>query len=160
MKELFHYHSRYFLVLLLCAFALNFTSCEKESNPENISSEELRLRIDKVVSKMKVLGDENSKIVTYEFANLKKDDYLGFIEIIENSAKVMDFVNGTENLNRGPGDDYQVTCTYGDGESVVTECGEDVGCAGQATWDCLEGGGCANVCNNKAKITYTPNNIN
>lgn len=145
------------MALILFIAAFGFTSCEGgDSSKDDISSEQLKLRIDNVVSEMKAIGTESGKIVKYKFENLKKDDYMSYMVVLENTDKILSFVNGTNPQNRGEGDNYVVTCTYGDGEIVTTECGENVGCAGQATWDCLEGGGCAGICNNKAELSFTP----
>ena len=72
--------------------------------------------------------------------------------------KILDFNAGRDTSKLlGPGDNYVVTCTWGDGTSTTTNCGESASCAGAATWKCLDEGGCARVCN--ARIRYTPGKI-
>ncbi|WP_204343855.1 hypothetical protein [Psychroserpens algicola] len=145
------------MALILFATAFSFTSCDSsDSAKETLSEEQIKLRIDNILSEIKAIGNESGKIVKYKFENLKKDDYMSYFDVLENSEKIIAFTNGTNPQAREEGDNYKVTCTYGDGEVVVTECGENVGCAGQATYDCLEGGGCATICNNKAELSFTP----
>ncbi|QHI36469.1 hypothetical protein IMCC3317_18320 [Kordia antarctica] len=142
-----HFKIMYLVCLLVLTVACSDT---EETNSNNIQE----ATIEKILQDMKKVGDAKGKIVVFEMKNYKGQDYKEHFELIENSTKVLAFATGLKNNSKSPGDNYTVTCTWGDGDTTVTECGESAGCAGQATWDCLENGGCATVCN--AKITYTP----
>ena len=153
MTTIFNQNVKVLYLLCLIAF---LTSCsEKEhANSNEISEAE----ITNILTEMKSLGDSQGKIIKFEMKNLKEKNYSKYFDVVDNSDKVMAFAKGQDfQKNGGPGDNYTVTCTWGSGEPVVTECGESVSCAGQATWDCLENGGCATICN--AVITYVPGNI-
>lgn len=140
----------YFVRLILLS-----VSCSEKDDAN--TNEINQVDIEKVLTEMKNLGESEGKIIVFEMKNLKEKDYAKYFEVIENSEKVLAFASCQGINKRGPGDNFTVTCTWGNGESEVTECGESVSCAGQATWDCLENGGCATICN--AKITFTPANI-
>lgn len=142
-----HFKIIYFICLLVLTVACSDTE-------ETTSNEIQEATIEKILQDMKEVGDARGKIVVFEMKNYNGQDYKKHFELIENSTKVLAFATGLKNNNTSPGDNYTVTCTWGDGETTVTECGENVGCAGEATWDCLNNGGCATICN--AKITYTP----
>lgn len=134
------------------------SSCTNNEEVSIDSNSKIQENINSVLAEMKSLGDSQGKIIVYEVKNISKKDYQKYFEVIKNSKKVLDFALGSDsNQRKGPGDNYTVTCTWGNGETTVTECGESTSCAGQATWDCLENGGCATICN--AKITYTPSKI-
>ena len=152
MKTIFNQNLKtlYFVCLILL-----LVSCSEkdDTNTDEIS----QVDIEEILTEMKSLGESEGKIIVFEMKNFKEKDFTKYFEIIENSEKVLAFATGQDINKRGPGDNYTVTCTWGNGESEVTECGESVACAGQATWDCLENGGCATICN--AKITFTPANI-
>jgi hypothetical protein len=128
-------------------------SDNEDINKSDITSQSIK----KVLNEMKSLGDNENKVVTFELKNILKKDYKEHFKLINYSQKVLAFAAGT-NRETIKKDNYTVTCTWGDGSTKVTECGANVGCAGQATWDCLENGGCATICN--AKITYKPAIIN
>ncbi|AXG67829.1 hypothetical protein KORDIASMS9_00011 [Kordia sp. SMS9] len=137
---------------LLCFSVLLFGCSENE---EDIITEEIQQKdIKNILLDMKKVGDAEEKIVVFEMKNFDKKNYEQHFELIENSKKVIAFATGSSDFRKSPGDNYKVTCTYGNGETEVTECGEDPGCAGDATWKCLASGGCATICN--AVITYTP----
>lgn len=139
-------------IYLLCFSVLLFGCSENE---EDIITDEIQQKdIENILSDMKKVGDAEGKIVVFEMKNFDKKDYAKSFELIENTEKVLAFASGSNDISKSPGDDYKVTCTYGNGETEVTECGEDVGCAGAATWKCLDSGGCATICN--AVLTYTP----
>ena len=149
-----------FKLLCLLLFAVWITSCTQEQDKATVenSNSVTKKNVEDVLAQMKSLGDAQGKIIVFEVENISKEDYKKYFEVIKNSKKVMDFASGTDSSSRkAPEDNYTVTCTWGNGETMVTECGENVGCAGAATWDCLENGGCATICN--ARITYTPANI-
>lgn len=138
MKTIFNQNLK--TLYFVCLILLSVSCSEKDdTNTGEIS----QVDIEEILTEMKSLGESEGKIIVFE--------------IIENSEKVLAFATGQDINKRGLGDNYTVTCTWGNGESEITECGESVPCAGQATWDCLENGGCATICN--AKITFTPANI-
>lgn len=147
-----------FLAIILVA------SCSEKDNEANIfeanRSAEIEItqnQINDVFAEIKSLGDSQGKIITFDIKNLTNKNYQKHFKVVQNSKKVMDFTLGFDSSQKDPEDNYTVTCTWGDGKTEVTECGSDVGCAGQATWDCLDLGGCAAICN--ARITYVPATI-
>lgn len=117
-------------------------------------------KISLLLEEMKILADSRQKIVVFELSNLEEDNYITHIRVLENSSKIIEFSRGLDKNFKsfGPDDNYTVTCTYSDGSTVVTECGQSTYCAGEATGACLDSGGCATVCN--SKITYYPKIIN
>lgn len=110
--------------------------------------------IENIISEMKDLGDSQEKIIVFETKNILSPNPSEYFKILNVSKKAYIFSTGSSKVFLGPDDNYTVTCSYSDGETVVTECGNDVACAGSATWECTENGGCATICN--AKITYIP----
>lgn len=152
-KSSFKYYLTY--LCLLC-ISISIISC---SNTRDVDKSDVTIKdIEKVLENMKSLGDSEGKIVSFELKNIIKEDYKKHFNLIENSKKILDFATGTIKKRTLQEDNYTVTCTWGDGTTKVTKCGANVGCAGQATWDCLENGGCTTICN--AKITYKPAIIN
>lgn len=140
------------ILILLMIISVSCTKAEETSNHDFSQTD-----IEKMLVDMKRLAESKGKIVTFEMKNFKKKDYTQHFEVIENSSKVLAFASGSDSNWNKKEDNYTVTCTWGNGDVETTECGNSPGCAGQATWDCLEEGGCATICN--AKITYTPSNI-
>ena len=129
-----------------------FSSCQ--SQDENLHDNTEQSKIELLLNKMKEIGDTKGKIVKFNFENFNKENYLNLIEVSSHSREVFMFNNPKIDPIE---DNYTVTCYWGDGTETVTECGNDVRCAGSATWDCLDNGGCARVCN--ARITYVPSNL-
>lgn len=142
--------------IILVVFLMAFMSSCTKTEEEDISGI-TQLEINNAIDQMKSLGDQKGKIVYFNVGNLLKEDYQNYFEVVEDSKKVLDFSSGSDTSLQRAGDNYTVTCSWGNGESEVTECGSNVGCAGKATWECLENGGCATICN--AKIMYIPSNI-
>lgn len=160
-----------FYICVVLFGILCFVSCRSSNEDENIETESLtkkhieidgitltQEKIEAVISEIKSLGDSQGKIIVFRVENILKKDYQKYFQVIKDSKKVLIFSAGSNNYSKtGSGDNYTVTCNLPDGQTTVTECGEDVGCAGHATWECLEHGGCATICN--AKITYIPSKI-
>lgn len=152
-------HSLYLILLVIFCISCS----ENEVSLEDASFENQNRIIQKghtknllsdLILEMKLLGDQNESIIVFETKNIMSSNPLEHFKILDISKKAYLFNSGNSKAFFGPDDDYTVTCSYSDGETVVTECGNDVLCAGNATWDCTESGGCATVCN--AKITYIP----
>lgn len=150
------------LYLILLVFFLS--SCTNNNNEEVNIDDKIesdvsvnKKQIEDILTQMKSLGNSQGKIIVFELENIIKEDYKKYFKIIQNSKKVLDFASGSDSSLMQKKDNYTVTCNWGNGESEVTECGESVACAGSATWDCLENGGCATICN--GKITFVPANI-
>jgi hypothetical protein len=142
----------YLKIMYVLCFSMLFIACSQEE--ENSTNEIQQKDIESILLDMKKVGDAEGKIVVFKLENFEKGNYIKNFELIENTKKVMAFAQGSNDLSKSPGDNYTVTCTWGNGDTKVSECGEDVGCAGAATWDCIDNGGCATICN--AVITYTP----
>ncbi|MEM6718643.1 MAG: hypothetical protein AAF611_04995 [Bacteroidota bacterium] len=140
-------------VYLLCFSMLLFGCSENE---EDTFTEEIQQKdIEKVLADMKKVGDAEGKIVVFKMKDFDKHTYAKNFKLIENSRKVIAFATGSRDFSKlSLSGNYQVTCTYGNGEVEVTDCGEDEVCAGIATWECVDNGGCATICN--AVIMYTP----
>ena len=140
----------FFLIyVLIMSTSVSCTDKEEVKTGANSVNQKM---IETILVEMKTLGDAQGKIIEFDVKNISKKDYRNHFEILKNSKKILDFASGSSEKRKE--DNYTVTCTWGNGTTKVTECGSNVGCAGQATWDCLENGGCATICN--AKITYTP----
>ncbi|MAQ76575.1 MAG: hypothetical protein CL613_09610 [Aquimarina sp.] len=145
--------------ICLSLLFINFYSCTKEETETSVDETAItQKQIEKVYEEIKSLGDSQGKIVTFELSNLSDPDYQQHFKVLENSKKILDFNAGADTSKLlGPGDNYVVTCIFGNGETETTECGESAACAGAATWKCLDEGGCARVCN--ARVRYTPGKI-
>ncbi|WP_155839650.1 hypothetical protein [Aquimarina latercula] len=152
------------LISIFCLMLI-IISCTKEedttTNPDNnvvlLEGNEISQKtIDDIVAEMKSIGDSQGKTIEFELKHLTKPDYHKYFKIQELTQKIMIFNNADkpESFLAKSGDNYTVTCTYGDGSTETTECGASVRCAGAATWACIDNGGCATVCN--ARISYTP----
>lgn len=150
MKTLFNQCLNFLLgIILIMSFSCSQT---EETNNNDFNQTD----IEKMLVEMKRLAESKGKMVTFEMKNFKKKDYKQHFEVIENSERILAFALGTENQLKKDEENFTVTCTWGNGEVEVTEC-HSLSCAGQATWDCLDEGGCATVCG--AKITYIPYSI-
>ncbi|MEP0266081.1 hypothetical protein [Dokdonia sp.] len=148
-------------LLFILSLILFFSCSEKEtvvdgelSQSKIIQNDVSKSTIEGIISEMKNLGDSQEKIIVFETKNIISDNPSEHFKILNVSKKAYIFSTGSSKAFLGPDDNYTVTCSYSDGETVVTECGNDVACAGSATWECTENGGCATICN--AKITYIP----
>ena len=149
------------MILFILSLTLFISCSEKETivNGEFLQSQTIQNDISKntienIISQMKNLGDSEEKIIVFETKNITSNKPSEHFKILDISKKAYMFASGSSKTFLAPDEDYTVTCTYSDGETVVTECGNDVACAGSATWECTESGGCATICN--AKITYIP----
>jgi len=146
-----------FFISAFALIAFFIISCSKEKDVHNNVNEVNQKKIETILNQIKSLGDSQGKIVVFKLENASKKDYQEYFEIIENSKDVLEFTLGFDSkLQEDKQATMTVTCTWGNGETEETVC-TNLACAGQATWDCLENGGCATVCN--TRIVYIPSKI-
>lgn len=107
----------------------------KQINSKIKFTEELSAKNESIVTYSIVF---NSKKKEYNIKNLKiqEDNYIPIgVNLIKRKVK------------------YVITCSEGIADGDTTEC-DNVRCAASAVKDCLDGGGCAEVCG--AKIMVIP----
>ena len=138
-------------LLFLALAVLTVISCTKSKLEPDLTSQQ---KIEKILLEMKALGDSKGKVIVFNLKDLEKENYSKYFEIKPYTEKIYAFNHPDSEPNT---DNYTVTCTWSDGSQTTTECGADARCAGAATWDCLDNGGCATVCN--ARISYKPTKL-
>lgn len=152
MNQYIYFTKKYLKHIVTICFTLILISCTDSANSD--LEKEKSQKIEKLLLEMKTLGDAKGKVVVFKLENLDKEDYSELIEVVPYTKKVYTFNHPDVEPNT---DNYTVTCNWGDGSQTITECGSDAACAGSATWNCVENGGCATICN--AKIMYKPSNL-
>ncbi|MFD0862173.1 hypothetical protein ACFQ1M_08125 [Sungkyunkwania multivorans] len=161
----FQYNMRLKIIILkrivsssaLCLTFIILLSCSNIEEEALGDDDITQKRIESTLMQMKSLGDAQGKIVKFNMEHLYENSYQKHFEVVANSKKVLDFAAGGDSSHSRREDNYTVICFWGNGDSTVTECGDDVGCAGAATWACIQDGGCAKVCN--GRISYVPKTI-
>ena len=161
----------FFYFFLLC-ISISFTNCESDSalNEEQNSEELAMIDFEKQISNIKAslsvnnssnrsTSRSNSYVAAKFDIRMEGENY-----IIENIRYLNEFEYGfaqgfSKQTSRSSSGAVKISCEK---TGKITECPElrglgagmrQASCVGNAVKDCLDGGGCAEVCSVKAEIT-------
>ena len=141
-----------FALLIVSAFVTS--RCDNTVSETPAPDESLKT----LLSEIALLGEAEKKIITFDLLFDKHSNTYSYtnVEILKESKKMIDFVEGADPGFKYQGGTYEVECTDASGAITTTNC-NDYACVGYAVASCVEGGGCAQVC--KAKAQYNPTGI-
>lgn len=145
---------KYFFGLLLISL-LFLTSCSKdnESSIEELKNTELSADnfFETILSKELSNSGENVFYIKFDYNS--KDKSIKINSIIEKEPTFFVLENNDSSLMSK--DAYKVTCTKGGKDVFTKSCDGKFSC-GTLIYDCLNQGGCAEICANQA--IYMPQN--
>ncbi len=144
-----------YFVYSLTFVLFSFISCQENTSKELTNKNTLdKKALAHIIKEMKIKADLSGKIVEFSLEYLKENTPEKHIKLKKNTDDIIAFASAAKDY-KYVGNSYMVYCSYTDGTVTTTNCGGDAGCAGAATWDCLDSGGCASICG-QTKITYHP----